>query len=771
MRNNSNMSAYYDGKSPRMQMYVWDGKTDLSLDVTGVTNTFLLGEASFGPKSFDLTAEAVIASYGSPAMTDGCSAITSDVTGKIAVIDRGTCDFKQKVVNAEAAGAAGALILDNVNEQFPLVLGSGSPAGTAVHIPSLGMSKHDGTVLKAAIAGGPTTATMHRLTEVDRDGGLDNSIAAHEWGHYLHLRQVNCGNQACGGMSEGFADFDAILMVMHDGDDPSRVYPLAQYATAADPDDPGYFGIRRYPYSTDKSKNPLTYGLVADGVPLPKGPPISLELLGIPNSEVHNIGEVWAEMLFEAYASLLLKYPYATAHRKMSDYIEAGFKLTPTDPTILEQRDAILAAARCGSLRFRFDGEGVRQARRRDVRALAAARVDDHGRRGGIVRRPRRAGPRRDEPHRRRPLVRSRRHPRRRGDRHDQGARHQRRLVGRGGGPGRVLRPEPRAVRFANGGIVDVPKLAPNESTTVSVTVEMLPVVTHADPIVFGARIVADPANCQFDPLQVTFPANLDEVPNDSTFDGVEARTTQWKVSGKHADEVFSRIQIAEGNHVWQAVDLSSPSDASLISPTLEVGKTGKFQMTFLERHSFEQSQHINWDGAVVEFSTDGGATFKDVSEVATIDYQGKIGSAKSMATQPLVGREGYIGKNKEWPGFGRRVVDFGDKLAGQSVKIRFRIASDYATGAPGWMIDDITFTGIDNQPFTALVDNRHLCDESGAGGAGGGSVHVGTDTPLGCDCSASGRGADAPYWLAGLAAAFATWRRRSTRNAVRRRD
>ena len=295
--------------------------------------------------------------------------------------------------------------------------------------------------------------------------------------------------------------------------------------------------------------------------------------------------------------------------------------------------------------------------------------------------------------------------------------------------------------------------------------------VTHADPVVFGARVVADPANCQFAPLAVTFPLNLDEVPNDSTYNGVEARTTQWTVSGKHADEVFSRVQVAEGNHVWQAVDLSSPSDASLISPTLEVSKTGKFQMRFFERHSFEQSQHINWDGAVIEFSTDGGATFKDVSEVATIDYEGKIGNAKSMATQPLVGREGYVGKNKEWPAFGKRVVDFGDKLAGQSVKIRFRIASDDATGAPGWMIDGIDFTGIDNLPFTALVDNRGVCNEGSGGGGGEGGAHVGPQTSLGCDCSAAGGSSEAPYWLAGLAAAFATWRRRSKRNAARRRD
>jgi minor extracellular serine protease Vpr len=48
----------------------------------------------------------------------GCSAITNDVAGKIALIDRGptpgACSFTTKVRNAEAAGAIGVLIVNNV---------------------------------------------------------------------------------------------------------------------------------------------------------------------------------------------------------------------------------------------------------------------------------------------------------------------------------------------------------------------------------------------------------------------------------------------------------------------------------------------------------------------------------------------------------------------------------------------------------------------------------------------------------------------------------
>ena len=39
-----------------------------------------------------------------------------DLTGKIAVIDRGTVTFATKLLNAEKAGAIAAIVIDNVNE-------------------------------------------------------------------------------------------------------------------------------------------------------------------------------------------------------------------------------------------------------------------------------------------------------------------------------------------------------------------------------------------------------------------------------------------------------------------------------------------------------------------------------------------------------------------------------------------------------------------------------------------------------------------------------
>ena len=55
--------------------------------------------------------------------------------------------------------------------------------------------------------------------------------------------------------------------------------------------------------------------------------------------------------------------------------------------------------------------------------------------------------------------------------------------------------------------------------------------------------------------------------------------------------------------------------------------------------------------------------------------------------------------------------LDFGTQLAGMTVKLRFRLGTDAAVGAPGWEIDDVAFAGITNTPFPAQVADRGMCD------------------------------------------------------------
>ena len=108
------------------------------------------GTASFGAplSSTAVTADVVLVNDGVGTTSEGCEALVNGgaVSGKIALIDRGTCSFTQKVKNAQNAGAIGAIIVDNVAGCPPAGLGGADPTIT---IPAVRITLADGTALKA----------------------------------------------------------------------------------------------------------------------------------------------------------------------------------------------------------------------------------------------------------------------------------------------------------------------------------------------------------------------------------------------------------------------------------------------------------------------------------------------------------------------------------------------------------------------------------------------------------------------------------------------
>ena len=66
---------------------------------------FDVGAASFGPFDFDVTAPLALMVDDTMPTRDGCQAATVDLTGTIALVDRGDCTFAEKILNAQDAGA------------------------------------------------------------------------------------------------------------------------------------------------------------------------------------------------------------------------------------------------------------------------------------------------------------------------------------------------------------------------------------------------------------------------------------------------------------------------------------------------------------------------------------------------------------------------------------------------------------------------------------------------------------------------------------------
>ena len=130
--------------------------------------SFEIGTAAFGPPisvtpmSGGVVAMTDEANAEGPSTTDGCTAYMNGdaVRGKIALVDRGTCTFVQKALNAQAAGAVGLIIIDNQRTRcIPPGLGG---SNDEVRIPAVSITQDDGAALRAQLASGDVSGMLMR---------------------------------------------------------------------------------------------------------------------------------------------------------------------------------------------------------------------------------------------------------------------------------------------------------------------------------------------------------------------------------------------------------------------------------------------------------------------------------------------------------------------------------------------------------------------------------------------------------------------------------
>ncbi len=89
-----------------------------------------------------------------------CNAATAgSLTGKIAILWRGSCEFGMKAKNAEAAGAVGVIIINNLDGGGAVAMGAGAE-GDVVTIPVVSISKEDGAILRTALVAGDSVSVL-----------------------------------------------------------------------------------------------------------------------------------------------------------------------------------------------------------------------------------------------------------------------------------------------------------------------------------------------------------------------------------------------------------------------------------------------------------------------------------------------------------------------------------------------------------------------------------------------------------------------------------
>lgn len=347
--NNANFATPPDGSQPRMQMFRWQAPVNLALAGT-LTANYPAGAGAFGATTYNITnavALAVDADVATP--NDACCAASNTacsdpgwaaVSGKIAIVKRGSCEFGTKALNMSNAGALGMILVNNASEGV-IAMGAGvNGASVPLTFPAVSVGITNGNNIIAALPG--VNATMNSATPVgpDRDSDMDAGVIAHEYGHGISNRLTGGpSNTSCLGnveqMGEGWSDWQTLFLHASPSDTATTQRTVGAYVSFELANTPGFIGIRRYPYTTDNIVNPLTYSGVADTA----------------NSQPHGIGTIWATMLWEAYWNVVALDGYDPdvyfgigGNNVMYQLVLDGMKLQPCSPSFVSGRDAILAA-------------------------------------------------------------------------------------------------------------------------------------------------------------------------------------------------------------------------------------------------------------------------------------------------------------------------------------------------------------------------------------------------------------------------------------------
>lgn len=357
--NNANMSTPPDGQSPVMQQFLFQGSPKITFDFTPTKDYQLsIYPNRLGLKDFDtLTSVAVLMPDNDA--KDICQPFTNgaDFTDKVLVINHTeACDEEQFYKALSEISPAVVMIVNNAT--LPITFEKQLPYGV------IDVDNNDESqIFIDAIKTGNITAHLALKSQMFRDSTLSNLVIMHEWGHYIHGRLAGNGqgpgnNVYGGGMGEGFGDFIAIMHQVREedlskpgGDNYNGIYTQGGWTDGSSVDSDNqayYFGIRRVPYSTDISKNALSYRHFRLGETLPETHPIAGEATEVTDVGPHSQGEIWATVLFEAFMGLARDSDWLTltqAKERMRQYLVSGLKLTPSDATYLLARDAIIASA------------------------------------------------------------------------------------------------------------------------------------------------------------------------------------------------------------------------------------------------------------------------------------------------------------------------------------------------------------------------------------------------------------------------------------------
>jgi hypothetical protein len=480
------------------------------------------------------------------------------------------------------------------------------------------------------------------LSTPGRDGDFDNGVITHEYGHGISNRltggpaNTSClGNAEQGG--EGWSDYFGLMMTTDwatatTSDGPLR-RPIGTYALGQLPSGAG---IRRYPYSTNMSIDPLTYANVATS-PL-----------------VHNIGEVWCSALWDmtwniiqqqnAIGTNLYNSASMGGNNVALQLVMQGLKMQPCQPGFLDARDAILAADS-----LLYNGQfhcAIWNAFARRGMGISA--------RQGLSTSATDQTPAFDTPtiqltKNTTPLV------------------------------GNQFNLTITATCGCATSLVNITDQLPADLQYLSSTGGTLAgnTVTFANQTFAVGQTRTYQIQARTAPgkgCAITNPINDDRDAN--TTGGLTAAV----VAGANS-WASSTTRAFSATNSWKAGDPATTSDVTLTSAPFTVA--GFTNLSFQHFYNTERG----WDGGMVAISVNNGA-WQDAAPYFTQNgYNSVFGSPTASAGKPCF--SGLSSTATGAAAFQRSVVNL-SSFSGQSIRVRFQMQSDASVAGEGWYIDNI---------------------------------------------------------------------------------
>ncbi len=194
-------------------------------------------------------------------------------------------------------------------------------------------------------------------------------------------------------------------------------------------------------------------------------------------------------------------------------------------------------------------------------------------------------------------------------------------------------------------------------------------------PLTFASSIACNPNPCSAQPHTC------------ENFDGSGSLPTGWTTSSTGAGTAWA-ILSDQSHSPSNAVFTNDPASVSsqfLVMPA--VTAAGTLTLDLWSYFSTEST----FDGWVVEYSTDGGNTWTDVGAGGWALNGYNVAAISATFSSPIAGRPAFSGVATTWT---ERIAAI-PANPGDSVIIRFQMASDTSVSNTGVWLDDICVAGI----------------------------------------------------------------------------